>query len=78
MRWSFINSEADMKWLREVHKVDLYCTAAAAAIHGNEDSPDRIDLYENQDPKFTDKCITLLRTDNGNYQSTHNQEQSNG
>ena len=69
MHWKFINSQEDMARLREVHKVDLFKTAGSAVIYGNEDSPDLIVLYEEHDPKFTDKGYSLRRMESGIYQA---------
>lgn len=63
-RWKFINTHEDMTWLREAHKV-AHVTAESAVMFGNEDSPDRIDLYESSDPRFTDQPTIYLRTENG-------------
>lgn len=46
----FINSPEDMAWLRDVFK--LPNVFGSAVIYGNEDSPDRIDLFYNSEPEF--------------------------
>lgn len=52
MKTTFINTPDDMDWLRDTHlpKLPKHYVKGSAVIHGNEDCPDRIDVYTNQDP----------------------------
>ena len=41
---TYLDTEASMAWLQEVHEVpSLGC--ACAMIHGNEDAPEKIELF---------------------------------
>ncbi len=55
-----INSEEDMQWLFDVHVKNLHVSwkPRSAIIFGNEDSPERIDLYPRRDPLWTDIPLT--------------------
>jgi len=43
--------ESDMQWLREVHLPNLSSNFHSAVLYGNEDSPDRIEVYHSADPR---------------------------
>lgn len=53
MKTTFLETDEDMKWLRETHLSDGsianysgdYTEFRSAIIHGNEDSPALIELY---------------------------------
>ena len=47
---AFLNSPEDMKWLRDVHIPDLPSEYEAAVVHGNEDSPSKIEAYRSPNP----------------------------
>lgn len=49
-----INTADDMRWLRDVHLPRLPAKYKSAIIVGNEDYPDRIEVYESRDPRVTD------------------------
>lgn len=61
-----INTAADMDWLREVHLTDLGQRFQSAVITGNDDSPERIDVYESVDPQITDTPVSYFLVD-GDY-----------
>jgi hypothetical protein len=50
----FLNSAADMIWLKSTHIPDLSLAYQSAVLYGNEDSPDRVDAYLAVDPLATD------------------------
>jgi hypothetical protein len=46
MTTTFLNSSEDLQWLSETHLPSLRIDACAAVIlHGNEDCPQRIEVY---------------------------------
>lgn len=56
MNMQFLNESDDCKWLRG--KLPSSAPAFQSFIlYGNEDSPDRADLYASVDPLYTDKYI---------------------
>lgn len=57
-RQTFLNSAADMKWLREVHLPQVGAgTYKSAILYGNEDWPSRIELFKAKSPRFDDTCV---------------------
>jgi hypothetical protein len=62
-----ISTPADMKWLREVHLPGLERHFKSAVIHGNEDSPGRIDVYSRKNPLLSDIPLVYVRADEGGY-----------
>ncbi len=55
----------DMKWLRETHLPELPEKFKSALVYGNEDSPDKIVVYEDEDPRFDDKGVAYMRNGDG-------------
>lgn len=56
IRITFHNSPDDCQWLREVHLQDTqHRPFQSFVLHGNEDAPDTVDLYEPREPLATDK-----------------------
>lgn len=53
-RQALINTADDMRWLREVHLPSLPPKYQSATIVGNEDYPERIEVYESRAPRVTD------------------------
>lgn len=50
-RISFMNSPEDCEWLSETHlKGFLFRPFKSFVLHGNEDSPVMVDLYEDTEP----------------------------
>ena len=65
----FMNSPEDMEWVRYmVEGFENLPKFESAVIYGNEDSPNRIDLYESNDPLYTDSFIRYEMDDMGIYQ----------
>ncbi len=58
-RTSLINSAADMKWLRDVHLPGLPAKYKSAVLHGNEDAPDRIEIYERRAPLVSEEAVVF-------------------
>jgi len=52
-----------MKWLREVHIPQLYERARSAILHGNEDSPVRVEVFDSEDPDVGDSPIAIYTQD---------------
>ena len=52
---TFINKPEDMLWLKETHldKFDIGASKSAM-LYGNEDCPERIELFEDGNPSFSD------------------------
>jgi hypothetical protein len=69
---SELDDSDDMHWLREVHLPGLDPKYQSAVIFGNEDCPDRITVYEDPDPLFTDAGVTYALNANGDgYEILH-------
>jgi len=61
---TFINSSDDISWLKENHLQDLeYENFNSAIIYGNEDSPEKIELFEKLEPLYTDTPTTFILKD---------------
>ena len=58
----FMNAPEDCQWLRETHlKGIMYPTFKSFILHGNEDSPEKLELYAYTEPELTDTpWVTLL------------------
>ena len=69
-RETLINSSDDMKWLRDVHLPRLPSKYRAAVIVGNEDYPDRIEVYERRDPLVTDAPVVFVADEEGVFRET--------
>jgi len=69
-RQILINTRDDMSWLRDVHLPRLSTKYKSAIIHGNEDYPNQIDVYERRDPLVTDKQVVYTPDDEGVYRRT--------
>ena len=64
---TFINSSDDISWLKENHLQDLeYENFNSAIIYGNEDSPEKIELFEKLEPLYTDTPTTFILKDDYN------------
>jgi hypothetical protein len=61
----FCNSSEDVSWLKETHLKNGVHEFASFILYGNEDYPDRIDLYLSSDPMYTDPPLVLTRDKNG-------------
>ena len=66
-RTSMIDTDEDMKWLRDVHLPKLPATYKSAIIHGNEDYPDRIEVYAKRAPLVTDEPLVFEPDTDGVY-----------
>lgn len=56
MRAQFLNSPDDCQWLRDtaLRGVDGVRPFNSFVLYGNEDAPDRVDLYTDADPLYRD------------------------
>ncbi|MDO8691481.1 MAG: hypothetical protein Q7R39_15990, partial [Dehalococcoidia bacterium] len=61
----FIEGEEDMDWLRDVHLHGLDKKYKFAVLYGNEDWPERIEVYEKNDVNETPLVFTS--DDEGNF-----------
>lgn len=60
MKQQFLNNPEDCEWLRHVHlggRTDY--KFESFVLYGNEDSPEKVDLYLTADPRSTDKPHTI-------------------
>lgn len=60
MTQTFLDTEDDMEWLFDTHlpNLSLSWKPRSAIIHGNEDCPERIDLFPRVMPKMIDVPLT--------------------
>lgn len=63
MKITLINTAEDMGWLRDVHIPRLAGKYKSAVIHGNEDWPDKIEVYVKRDPDVTDVPVVYTKED---------------
>ena len=62
----FYNAPSDVSWLRETHLKGpanlppFLPPFASFVLHGNEDYPDKLDLYASRDPLLTDVPVTWI------------------
>lgn len=66
MLQSFLNTKQDLIWLRDVHLKNVFYLQldfVSAILYGNEDCPDRVELFK----KNHWRCIpkVYIRTENG-------------
>lgn len=68
MKVQMISGAADMGWLRDTHMqgVDI-AWAGSAVLHGNEDCPQKIELYDAVEPLVTDTPVVFQRHYSGAY-----------
>ena len=65
MTTTFLKTDSDLNWLREVHLTGMELPVFKSVIlFGNEDYPDRIELYLSDDPDFTDQPVMVIEPDN--------------
>jgi len=60
MNHQFLNTPEDCQWLRATHlggRTDY--KFEAFVLYGNEDCPDKVDLYFTADPLITDEPHTI-------------------
>jgi hypothetical protein len=56
----FLNTPDDLEWLRVVHlNLPQVPPFYSAMLHGNEDCPAKIELFEHPDPVVTDMPIAV-------------------
>lgn len=56
-RQSFLDTPDDIEWLRDVHIPNLPANIRSAIVYGNEDAPDRVEVYERAEPVVSDVPI---------------------
>lgn len=61
MRTQFLSEPDDIQWLRDVHLPKDVPPFKSAIIVGNEDCPERIELYADANPHFQDKPIFVYK-----------------
>ena len=64
---AMLDTDEDMKWLRDVHLPRLQAKYKSAIIYGNEDAPDRIEVYAARAPVVTDEPLVFEPDDEGVY-----------
>lgn len=60
MPTTFMNAPDEMKWLRDVHLPGLSKKYKSAVVYGNEDWPDKVEVFTEVEPSMTDKPVTLI------------------
>lgn len=56
-----LDTADDIRWLKDTHLKGIKVpTFKSAVLHGNEDAPERIDLYNKRDPLHTDRPILVV------------------
>lgn len=65
---AFLNTPEDMKWLREVHVPKLPSKYESAVIHGNEDSPSKIEFFTSLNPEVNEKPTVFVPSLNGGFE----------
>ena len=63
MKTKFLSSTADLSWLKETHLKELSPIYKYALLFGNEDCPEKIEVYKTNDVKETP--VTFIYTDMG-------------
>jgi hypothetical protein len=58
---TLINSRQDMKWLKEVHLPRLSRRFKSAILHGNEDCPNKVEVYRSDKPSISSKKVVYVR-----------------
>ena len=60
MKQTFMNSPEDILWLLNTHLKDwLPPPFKSFILYGNEDAPERLDLYASQDPNHNDPYVKV-------------------
>lgn len=60
MRVQFLNGTEDVQWLKDTHlKGRQYPSFGSFVIVGNEDCPQRVDLYASREPEVDDDAHTI-------------------
>ena len=62
---TLINGDEDMQWLRDVHIPNLAKKYKSAVIVGNEDAPERIEVFEDEDPDYDDDRLVYRPDEDG-------------
>ena len=60
----FLHAASDVAWLREGHLDGVHTLPKFQSfiLYGNEDFPDRIDLFTKKNPRFDDPPVMVLLT----------------
>ena len=59
-----INTQDDMQWLKDVHIPNLNLRKfKSAMVHGNEDAPDLIEVFEKRDPNVSDTPVQYIQSE---------------
>lgn len=60
MKETFMNGHSDVLWLLSTHLRGRYTPLFGSfVLYGNEDSPERLDLYASADPNHDDPYFRL-------------------
>lgn len=55
MKQQLLNESEDCQWLKDTHlKNKDYPEFKCFVLYGNEDAPEKVELYANQEPLITD------------------------
>jgi hypothetical protein len=61
----FLNEKEDVSWIKETHLRGRGLPEFKSfIIFGNEDDPDKVELYEDVDPLYDDKPVYVFNREN--------------
>ncbi len=58
-REQFFNEPSDISWLMSTHLKGINATCSSFVLVGNEDSPEAVYLYDDEDPLVTDRARVI-------------------
>lgn len=65
MRQQFLNTPDDCQWLKDVHLKEVdHPSFKSFMLYGNEDAPQRVELYTHEEPRFDDTFHTVTFWEN--------------
>jgi hypothetical protein len=61
----FFNEKEDVSWIKETHlRGKGLPEFKSFIVFGNEDDPDKVELYEDVDPLYDDKPVYIHKREN--------------
>jgi hypothetical protein len=72
MSKTYLNSNEDMQWLEETHlRAHGLMGARSAVLFGNEDCPDAVELYCQENPLISSMPVCCFRSYDGELKVVH-------
>lgn len=64
MKLQYCDSPEDIEWLKSTHlkNASFVLEFGAFVLHGNEDAPERVDLYPTASPNWNEQPISVVFT----------------